>query len=98
MKLKVESLKHVEIELKATKSALHDKDVKIDDLIHALQEEKGKRDELLAEKDEEILRYRQFQKRCEELEAANESLINDIQTMKESMSTNKLNVEGNYVI
>lgn len=97
MKLKVESLKQAEIELRAVKSTLYDKNVQIDELIKSLEAEKDKRDEQIAEKDKEIALYRQYQKRCEELEIINESLSTDLRNIKESMVTDKLNVEGNII-
>lgn len=98
MKLKVESLKQAEIELRTVKSTLHDKNVQIDELIKSLEAEKDKRDEQIAEKDKEIALYRQYQKRCEELEIINESLSTDLRNIKESMVADKLNVEGNIIL
>lgn len=91
MKAKLEVLKNADIKLKQTELILAEKDVEINDLANLLQQEKLAKEELLILKQAEI---EASEKRCSELLVDKENLAKEIEQMKESMSENKFDVDG----
>ncbi len=91
MKIKLETLKNVNSELLQTKSVLSQKDAEIDNLISLLQSERNEKEQIIVAKNKEIDSY---QIQCKELEIIRANLMREIDKMKESVSEEKLDVEG----
>lgn len=77
--------------MKKTKSILAEKDVEITNLVNLLQQEKHAKEELLISKQAEI---DASEKRFSALLAEKESLTKEMEQMKDSVSENKLNIDG----
>ncbi|XP_065199527.1 unconventional myosin-Va isoform X2 [Planococcus citri] len=89
-KQKLEALKTVEAELKTARVQLAERDVELNNVVNLLQQERYSSEELKNLKQKEIEEY---EKRCERLEHERESLMKDIESVKESATENKVNIE-----
>lgn len=94
-KQKLESLKNIEVELKTSQAQLAETNVELNNVVNLLQQERYANEELRNAKEKEIEMY---QKRCQELEREKESLTKDIESVKESVSENKVNIEGGFML
>lgn len=94
-KQKLEAFKSIESELKTTRVELQERDVELNNLVNMLKQERYANEELKNLKQQEIESY---EKKYEQLEREKEALMKDMETVKESVSENKVNVEGEYFI